>query len=285
MKLAAVTMAYNEPDFVPRWIRHYAAQVGTEHCYLIDHGSDDGSTEGLGAVNRLRIPRSPQDDAKRAAALSDFCAALLQWYDWGIYSDIDELLVADPAHQASLHDLCATSPLPVITAVGLNVNHLPQEEPAIDPVRPVSVQRRWAMLATSMCKPLLISRKVRWTPGFHSCDAPVAFGPVMLFHLRHYDLQQGLTRLAKARSMAWAREAEGSHQKIADKQWHAGRMQVAARPRKTDVTLELADSPLRPLLAQIVAEQHARAGELYKINIDRVVLELWRIPDRFVGSF
>ena len=39
-------MTYNEPDFVPIWTRHYTRHVGTEHCYVFDHGSDDGSTTG-----------------------------------------------------------------------------------------------------------------------------------------------------------------------------------------------------------------------------------------------
>ena len=74
MKLAAVTMAYNEPDYTDIWCRHYARQVGLENCYVIDHGSDDGTTEQLGAVNVIRIPRSPKDNEVRARLVSDFCS-------------------------------------------------------------------------------------------------------------------------------------------------------------------------------------------------------------------
>ena len=76
-RIAAVTMAYNEPDFATLWAAHYGAEVGARHCFIIDHGSDDGSLEALGGVNIVAIPRSPQDDARRAKFVSAFCASLL----------------------------------------------------------------------------------------------------------------------------------------------------------------------------------------------------------------
>ena len=43
--LAAVTMVYNEPEFIPLWIKYYGEQVGKENCYIVDNGSDDGSLD------------------------------------------------------------------------------------------------------------------------------------------------------------------------------------------------------------------------------------------------
>src|SRR5581483_1471923 len=129
MKIAAVTMVYNEAHFLPRWIRHYAAQVGAGNCTVIDHGSDDGCTDALPGVNLLRIPRSPTDEVERARFLSGFCASLLSWYDWVIYTDVDEFLVADPDHFASLPDLLAASAHPVITSIGFNLHHEERREP------------------------------------------------------------------------------------------------------------------------------------------------------------
>ena len=34
-------MAYNEQAYLPIWARHYARQVGADHCYVVDHGSTD----------------------------------------------------------------------------------------------------------------------------------------------------------------------------------------------------------------------------------------------------
>ena len=64
--IAAVTMVYNEPEYLPIWCRHYAKAVGPENCFIIDHGSDDGSTSSLPNFNVIRkSPRSPKDNEKR----------------------------------------------------------------------------------------------------------------------------------------------------------------------------------------------------------------------------
>ena len=120
VSVAAVTMVYNEPDFLPRWIKYYSSQVGKDRCYIIDHGSSDGSTEGL-SVNVLRIPRSPMHDEKRARFISDFASSLLEWHDAVIYSDVDEFLVADPTYYELLPDFCLRSPHLTTNAIGVNV--------------------------------------------------------------------------------------------------------------------------------------------------------------------
>src|SRR5208282_4196404 len=68
MQIAIVTMVYNERVNLPIWIRHY-----TNHCpgatlFVIDHGSDDGSTQGLIGVNLVPLPRTPFDDQIRVSS-------------------------------------------------------------------------------------------------------------------------------------------------------------------------------------------------------------------------
>ena len=127
--VAAVTMAYNEPVFLPLWANYYGSQFGNDHCYVVDHGSDDGSTEGLAGINVVRIPRSPMHDGKRANFISNFVSALLEWYDTVIYTDVDEILIPDPNEFRSLSDFCWRSDLPVVTAIGLDVYQMPHEKP------------------------------------------------------------------------------------------------------------------------------------------------------------
>ena len=61
-KLACVTMAHNEADMLPLWLRHYDRQVGLEACYVLDHGSNDGSTAELKGAHHLRLEYSPLDE-------------------------------------------------------------------------------------------------------------------------------------------------------------------------------------------------------------------------------
>ena len=131
MRVAALTMSYNEPVWAGVWARHYSRQVGAEHCYLMDHGSDDGSADGL-AVHVERLARSALDEEERAARVSDRAAALLQHYDAVVHADVDELVVADPRRFRDLRAFAAAAPGEVITAVGLDVQHLSDEEDALD---------------------------------------------------------------------------------------------------------------------------------------------------------
>jgi hypothetical protein len=209
-------MAYNEPDYIPIWIKYYASQVGARNLFIVDHGSDDDSTSGLGDVNILRIPRTPQDDGCRAAFLSEFCASLLCWYECVIHVDVDEIAVADPRYARDLITLCSEMSQPVLNAIGVNVLHRMDHDVPFDPARGVLVQRPWMFCASALSKPILIRNKVTWAPGFHSADAPAAFGNLYLFHLRWFDLGIALRRLAKTRAMPWHHPDAGGHQRGSD---------------------------------------------------------------------
>lgn len=277
-RVAAVTMVYNEPEFVPLWVRHYGGQVGAAHCYVVDHGSEDGSTAGLGAVNVLRIPRSPKDDPKRTRFLSSFCSSLLEWYDAVIHVDVDELILPDPECCATLADYAAAMPADVVSAVGLNIHHVPDLEGEFDPARPVGAQRRWVRFTSAMCKPVILRKPLRWAPGFHCSDAPLAFGDLFLFHLRYHDLASGLRRLGRTRAMPWASEQAGSHQRMPDSDWSGMFHAIARLPRRAGVAFSPAASPMRDWLDRI----HASEGQgEYPFRLDIDGDELWEIPERF----
>jgi hypothetical protein len=280
LKVAAVTMVFNEAHLLPRWIRHYAPQFGPENCTVIDHGSDDGCTDAMGRVNLVRIPRSPTDEF-----ISGFCASLLTWYDWVIYTDVDEFLVADPAYYASIRELLVASPHKVITAVGFNVHHNDPREPPIDPERPVSEQRRWMMMVVAMCKPLAISRPVQWAAGFHSSDAEVAFDRLFLFHLRNYDTQQSLLRLHKTRTMPRLVHDADPNAIIDDDEWRTRMRRIMDQIRKAGLSFDIGKPPLAGLLDTLKKESEQRKDELYKLRLHLAVPELWELPPRFVGTF
>lgn len=286
MKIAAVTMAYNEPEYLPIWVRHYARQVGSRHCYVIDHGSDDGSTDGLGDVTVVRIPRSPQDDTRRARFLSRFCAALLEWYDWVIHADVDEIALPDPQLYPTLQEYCADAPPEVVTAVGFNLHHLPECEPPIDLARPITEQRGWVRFSAAMCKPVLIRRAVDWAPGFHcAADAPVVFDRLFLFHLRWFDQALGLRRLAKTRAMPWADPNAGAWQRVEDAEFVALCDRIARLEQREGVAFDIAVPPLRDAIQAVLDSQEGREHERYKIDLHRDVDELWEIPSQFRGAF
>ena len=290
MKLAAVTMVYNEPDYMDLWRRHYARQVGEENCYVIDHGSDDGTTEALGAVNVIRIPRSPKDNELRANFVSEFCSELLSRYDAVAHVDIDELLVPDPRYHRHLHDCAVAMTGPVMHAVGLEVWHLAETEPPIDITHPVSLQRGWTWFNSALCKPVIIREPVKWSPGFHSVDAPLALDHLFLFHLRYFDVERGLRRLAHTRSgggggMAWASDSAGSHQRQPDENWLKLVTDVAKLKQSIGADLDAGGEPMASLLQAVVESQKSREAKTYKIDLGIHGRTLLPIPLRFKGRF
>lgn len=285
--VAAVTMTYNEPDFVPIWTRHYARQVGAANCYVLDHGSDDGSTEGLGAVNVVHLPRSAFDEPSRRRKINAFCAELLTRYDFVLHADIDEIALADPRHHATLVDYCASPRAVATNAIGLNVQHLPGVEAPLDPSRAITLQRRFAWLGSTMCKPMLIRAPVTWSQGGHCCEHPVRFDGLYMFHLRWVDLGLGLRRLAKTRAMPWSDAPTGAtYQRMDDAAFTALFNRLAAQPRRGAVQFDPARGAIMAgMLRQVAASWVAETDAAHRISLTIAGNELWPIPRYFSGTF
>jgi hypothetical protein len=218
--------------------------------------------------------------------VSKLCSSLLESYDVVIHSDVDELLVADPEVAANLQIFASLWNSPVSTAVGLNVVHDPVSETKIDTSRIISSQRDSIWFVAVMCKPMMIRRPVKWRPGFHSCNARIEFAPIYNFHLRYYDVDQGLARLRKTRSMERAQPGVNAHQAIPDEQWlNDFKYGIGAQPKIDNITLKLEEDPLRGYLSKIEDDQFRRRNEDYKLDLDMMEKNRWKIPSRFVGSF
>jgi glycosyl transferase family 2 len=283
IEVAAVTMAYNEPVMLPLWANYYSKNFGASACYVIDHGSTDGSTDNLD-VNVLRIPRSPMNNLKRARFLSRFCSSLLKWYDKVIYTDADEFLVPDPANYATLNDFCQHTTNPVTTAIGLDVQHIPDLEGPLSAQIPVLRQRGWVRFNFALCKPLVTSVPIEWTPGFHSSDQPTLFDRLFMFHLHNYDLDTAMQRLSKTRAMPWEDPRLDNHQRWSDQRYREMIMAIAKLPRMENATFEPDDAYLSCLtqwISDFVAKNPAKR-ELFYHNNGIPCNELLRVPERFL---
>jgi hypothetical protein len=208
MNIAIVTMAYNENVHLPIWVRHYSKHCPGAALFVIDHGSDDGSTQSVEGVNFIPLPRSPFDDQTRGEFMADFQHALLRFYDVVICTDCDEMLVADPRKYVSLAAFLEVTDADVIAPTGLNVQHLPAIEPPIDLAAPILGQRRYVRFASGACKPSIARVPLLWMPGFHWCDRiPDHRTDIYQFHLRRMDITVSLERLQITRSLEWSERA------------------------------------------------------------------------------
>jgi Glycosyl transferase family 2 len=217
--LAIVTMVYNEARMLPRWLRYYAPQAGgAENLYIIDHGSTDGSCDGL-PVTVTRRPREAGGDKPqrwRAACVSDYCNDLLARYDAVLYVDADEFVTADPRRFATLQDYVLSGGACNAT-FGYDVLHDVAQEAPLDS-RPALGQRRALLFVASMCKPTLIRAPVSFGMGFHNATIEPVYGDLYRFHLRYADIAAGLDRLRITRQLDRPehRNVALDHQKITD---------------------------------------------------------------------
>ncbi|WP_158746095.1 glycosyltransferase family 2 protein [Acidisphaera sp. L21] len=265
---------------LPVWARHYARQVGADHCYVVDHGSTEPLVLPPG-VNTIRIPRSPHDDQRRARFISGLTASLLNYYDWVIHTDVDELVLADPHHFSDLPAFCAATSLQTVSTIGFDVQHVPVIEPPLNPASPLGDQRQWVRFTSAMCKPVLTRRAIAWAPGFHCADQPLAFAPLYLFHLHWADRDIGMQRLKKTRDMAWAKGDFGAHQRVADRDWAELFDAMAALPRLDPVEFDPAAAPIRDWLKRTVDSGIGREHETYTFDLHVNAGELWSIPPHF----
>jgi len=208
LKIAAFTMAYNEPIFLPIWRRYYGDAIGEQNLYLLDHGSNDASTASLGAINRVRIPRDDFDEEQRATFVSRFQASLLCYYDIVIFSDVDEILIPDPDKFSGLPEFVKHRCDQFVTAIGIEVQHLCDIEADIKLDRPILSQRRYVRFAADYCKPLISRIPLAWEAGFHSCNYPPSVDrDLFLFHLKLMDRKLATEQLRKARNIRWSENA------------------------------------------------------------------------------
>jgi hypothetical protein len=284
--LAAITMVYNEPEYLPIWLNYYGSQIGLEHCYIIDHGTTDGSTSYLDErVNLIKIPRSPQDDVKRAKLVSLLCNGLLEYFDSVMYTDIDEIVVAEPSEYSNLSQFADENRLETVWAAGFEVQHVPDSESEIDLTKSISLQRNWVRLWGGECKCVLTRKPIIWAPGFHCSDRQLAFGPLFLFHLRYMDLNLGLLRLSRTRAQAWALDTAAEHQRWKDEFWTQVFMDFSRYPQKSESTLDIASPPLSTKINELVQSTEGRQGHVYKMDLNIYAHELWPLSQKFKGLF
>lgn len=186
--LAVITMVRDEGAMLRRWVEHYGREVGVEHLVVLDDGSSDGSTADLPCPVIPLPPLTRPFERSRMGLLSGLASGLLEAYDAVVFTDADELLVADPDRWSDLGHFVHEQPDALaLGALGLNVVHAPGEEP-LDPARGVLEQRAHATFVPLMCKPAMKWVAADWAAASHGLRAPYDVHPdLYLFHLKFAD--------------------------------------------------------------------------------------------------
>ncbi len=217
---AVFTIAQDERVFLPIWLDHYARSFEPRDIYVLDHGTTDGSTTGLdGRCNVIAVHRTESfDHAWLRSTVERFQRFLLASYDTVLFTEADELVIADPRRYADLG--AYVDALEGLTArcTGFNVIHHPDSEPPLEPGRPVLAQRGSWHRAVDYDKRLLARTPLTWEKGFHVERRFRAQPPdpeLILVHLHRadYDVCRERHRAAAARTWSPAdlRSGHGWH--------------------------------------------------------------------------
>jgi hypothetical protein len=205
MPNAAITIVYNESVNLPIWVKYYGGLFGYENLYVLDHGSDDGSTTGLGAVNVIKVPRKGFDEVEKTSILTSFQAGLTSAFDSVIVSDCDEIIAPDPARYRDLNDYIARMEGNYVNAIGIDILHIITEELPLDLSRPIMSQRSVGRFNAPACKNLLTKIPIKWLPGLHSSNMTPRFDiDLFNFHLKAIDYGIATARQAVNLGTKWS---------------------------------------------------------------------------------
>ncbi len=101
--LAVFTISRNESVFLPLWVSHYG-KLG-EDLFVLDHESDDGSTDIPGITRRIVHRQTTDDVGWMLRTVTAFQHELLREYAVVIFSEVDEFLVPQDTATATGYDI------------------------------------------------------------------------------------------------------------------------------------------------------------------------------------
>ncbi len=217
--LAFITIVRNESFFLSRWVEYYG-RTGAD-LFVLDHESDDGSTDNLPAgVTRIPVWHP---ECERAAWLLEIIQGtmeeLLQRYDRVGYFEVDEFAVPNPHRWQNLKAFLDEHPHDFISLQGMSVIQQPGDPPPPAVGEPLLAGRSWKR--DERYDMTLIGRQVpRWKIGRHGLeDRPN--GPDMglaLVHCHYLDKEIGWARiLGRKKGKEFARDGCGVQNKFDDR--------------------------------------------------------------------
>jgi hypothetical protein len=216
----------------------------------------------------------------RASFVSSFCSSLLNYYDFVLYTDVDEIVVPDPANYKGLLDYVQNMiPNSVITCLGMEIIHKIDEETKLDLNVPILAQRSYCQFVGAACKPLLIGRSVQWTPGFHDYNGEIKFNDIFLFHLPWCDHHMAIKRGEKRRNTPPVDPNMNMHHKFSVEQIQALILGLSQLEVVYDVSL---DANCRFMASCTERAIEAKSKGLF---FDFRGNNLCRIPERFKTVF
>lgn len=169
MNYFILTMQHNEDLMLPIFLDHYSRFLEPKHIKIIDHGSTNITETHLKNYDRIYIPRDrPFSEGSRLRLVQNTVAALLEYYDFGIYVDCDELIDLTNIDKIDFthHKIHYVAGFDVFFRINSNGIRLQ------------------GLFCPGMSKPSIFSYMPDWSVGFHSCREPINLLEIPMIHTR-----------------------------------------------------------------------------------------------------
>lgn len=208
---AVFTIAQNESAFLPVWLRYYRRHFDPTDIYVLDHDSSDGSVEAISdQCNVLHVHRDKTfDHVWLKSTVEDFFSFLLRSYPAVLFTDVDEIVAADPTRYPDLGAYIDALEAPAACCTGYNVVQYPDEGPLSFDAPLLQQRRYWHLSPEWYSKRLLGRIPLSWNVGLHQeYNAPTALPDpdLRLIHLHRVDYDYCLSRHRAVSSREWPEE-------------------------------------------------------------------------------
>lgn len=210
---AIFTITHNEQAMLPLWFKYYSKIVPLKDIWILDHNTNDGSTDASKFPEGTQIIRLYGDNGYMPHVFINRHVDMHQHrllragYKCVLFTETDEFIVPDPdVYKRGLLEYFQTfinNPNAYTTRVlGYHIVHISNGainvEPAIDLSKPILGQRNYWQYDDLFNKPLLTKVPLRYTPGHHSSAGKSgkvsADKSLFMIHLHNIDKEMCLKR-------------------------------------------------------------------------------------------
>jgi hypothetical protein len=211
-KAAVFTIVKNESYFLPKWIKHYQQYFDKADIYVLDHQSNDGSTEDL-SVNVVPVINELAFDHQwLVETVQNFQIKLFESYEVVIFAESDELLYTlDKPLNEMIDDFISDQGQQLVTCVGYEVKQDLDNEATIMYTDKIFKYRDyWYRSAFHYDKTLISKIPLNWVWGFHDTigHAKNYAYSLHMVHLHRCDFELMLERHAE-RAKKWNIKNDG----------------------------------------------------------------------------
>jgi len=197
-KSAIFTIVKDEEYYLDKWLNYYSQFFNKKDIYILDHQTQDGSTDNLDCnvikiVNVLAF-----DHYWLVEQVQNFQQTLLEKYEVVIFTEVDEILYSlNQSFDSFVEDFRLDNNLQHLCSIGYEIQQNTETEKFLNKEDKIIENRNFWFKYPSYDKTLITKIPLKYQPGFHFCNYDKVYGNLFLLHLHRVDLNLMIERRQK----------------------------------------------------------------------------------------